>query len=284
MKTKDKLMDYFRFQQDEIIGEWLQLREVDQFSIFNVNAPKEMEEKLRQESGSFILFITEALVDKEQKLSNELLEWSNLIAKERVNDGTSIDKVLEQFHRFRKVYFRFMKTWLMENEKLLLEDRYAMIENYHSLFDEVIKTFVLSYKTHYESRLKDQMGLINELSSPIIPLSETIAILPLVGDIDTTRAKYIMEHALEKCVEKEIKHLVVDLSAVPVIDTMVAQKIFELMNTLTLVGVDPVITGIRPAIALTAVQLGIPLGSLHIHSTLIHALKSLGYSINPSRS
>ena len=281
MKTKDKLMDYFLLQSDEIIGKWLEMREVDQLSIFNANASKTTEDKLKQESGNFIRLITEALTGKDHGISPELRDWSNVIAKERVNDGTSIDKVLDQFHRFRAIYFQFMKKWLMEHGDLQLEDRFEMIETYHSTFDEVIKAFVMSYKSHYENRLKDQMGLINELSSPIIPLSETIAILPLVGDIDTTRAKYIMEHALEKCVEKGIRHLVVDLSAVPIIDTMVAQKIFELMNTLTLVGVKPMITGIRPAIAQTAVQLGIPLGVMTIHSTLIQALKSLGYSVTP---
>ncbi|PFA63131.1 hypothetical protein CN378_19070 [Bacillus sp. AFS015802] len=283
MKTKEKLMDYFRLQSDEIIKEWLGMREVDPFSIFHADGSKEMEDQLKHESGSFIEQITKALVDKERVIPPKLLEWSNTIAKERVNDGTSIDKVLDQFHRFRSLYFQFMKKWLLEHGDLTPEEHYEMIENYHSIFDEVIKTFVMSYKAYYENRLKDQMGLINELSSPIIPLSETIAILPLVGDIDTTRAKYIMEHALEECVAKEIHHLVVDLSAVPVIDTMVAQKIFELMNTLKLVGVHPVITGIRPAIAQTAVQLGIPLGALNIHSSLIQALRNLGYSLNPSQ-
>ena len=283
MKTKDKLMDYVRLQSDEIIREWLDMREVDPFSIFNVNGSQETEDKLKKESGSFILCITEALIQSDKRISQKLLDWSEAIAKERVNDGTSIDKVLDQFQRFRSLYFHSMKTWLMDHGDLHLDEQYELIGAYHSIFDEVIKTFVLSYKTHYENRLKDQMGLINELSSPIIPLSETIAILPIVGDIDTTRAKYIMEHALEECVQKEIHHLVVDLSAVPVIDTMVAQKIFELMNTLTLIGVHPVITGIRPAIAQTAVQLGIPLGTLNIHSTLIQALKGLGYSISTSQ-
>ncbi|MFI8684945.1 STAS domain-containing protein [Rossellomorea sp. NPDC077527] len=282
MKTKDKFMDYFHSQSEEIIDKWLGMREVDQLSIFDANASTEVEEKLKQESGSFIRFMTGTIADKNEELPQELLDWSNTIAKERVNDGTSIDKVLDQFHRFRFLYFHYLKTWLIENEELKQEDLFDMIETYHSTFDKVIKTFVISYKTHYENRLKDQMGLINELSSPIIPLSETIAILPIIGDIDTTRAKYIIEHALAECVKKEIQHLVVDLSAVPIIDTMVAQKIFELMNSLTLVGVHPLITGIRPAIAQTAVQLGIPLGDLNIHSTMIQALKNLGYSIKES--
>ena len=193
MKTKDKFMDYFHSQSEEIIDNWLGMREVDQFSIFDANASTEVEDKLKQESGSFIRFMTGAIVDKNNALPPELLDWSNTIAKERVNDGTGIDKVLDQFHRFRTLYFHYLKTWLMEIEEMNQGDRFDMIETYHSIFDEVIKTFVISYKTHYENRLKDQMGLINELSSPIIPLSETIAILPIVGDIDTMRAKYRSE-------------------------------------------------------------------------------------------
>ncbi|BCB02591.1 STAS domain-containing protein [Bacillus sp. KH172YL63] len=282
MKTTDALSNYFRLHTDEIVDDWLNSREGDPFSIFDLNAPKDIEAKLMEESGLFVRFTTEALASHAEEITPELLDWSHTIAKERVHDGTSIDKVLEQFQRFRLIYFQYLKEWLLDEFDLKETAHFNFIEHYHYLFDEVINTFVTSYKNHYEKRLKEQMGLINELSSPIILLSDTIGILPLVGDIDERRAKYIIEHALEKCMEKEIQHLVVDLSAVPVIDTMVAQKIFELMNTLTLIGVHALITGIRPAIAQTAVQLGIPLGDLTIHSSLMHALKSLGYHISPS--
>ncbi|MFP3729131.1 STAS domain-containing protein, partial [Priestia filamentosa] len=124
-----------------------------------------------------------------------------------------------------------------------------------------------------ESRLKAQQEMINELSSPIISLTKHVALLPLVGDIDTARAKFILDSTLTQCTEREIHHLLVDLSGVVMIDTMVAQQLFQLIETLNLIGVTSTFSGIRPEIAQTAVQLGINFNRVSIVSTLEQAVK-----------
>ncbi|MCY7654318.1 RsbT co-antagonist protein RsbRB, partial [Bacillus safensis] len=63
--------------------------------------------------------------------------------------------------------------------------------------------------------------MIYELSSPVIVLKSQIALLPLVGDIDTARAKIILENTLNQCLQKGVQHLCIDLSGVVIIDTMV---------------------------------------------------------------
>ncbi|WP_064093989.1 STAS domain-containing protein [Rossellomorea aquimaris] len=274
---------YFQENTEEIVAKWLGFREKDEFSIFNSNASTKVEKQLIEESSLFINYMTNLLENNENSISKELKDWSQLIAQKRVNDGTSIEKVLEQFKIFRHLYFQYMKEFFTQNPDYFHHNLFKVIEDYHLIFDDVIQTFVDSFKKHYENRLIDQLGLINELSSPVISLTDHIAILPLIGDIDTSRAKYIMEHTLRECSDMEIEHLVIDLSAVAVVDTMVAQKIFELFNALKIVGVNPIITGIRPSIAQTAVQLGIEFNSVTIHSTLMNALKSLGYSIDNTK-
>ena len=274
---------YFLENTEEIVAKWLGFREKDDFSIFNAKASTKVEKQLIEESSLFINYMTNLLENNENSISKELKDWSQLIAQKRVNDGTSIEKVLEQFKIFRHLYFQYMKEFSTQHPDYFQHSFFTVIENYHLIFDDVIQTFVDSFKKHYENRLIDQIGLINELSSPVISLTDHIAILPLIGDIDTTRAKYIMEHTLQECSDMEIEHLVIDLSAVAVVDTMVAQKIFELFNALKIVGVNPIMTGIRPSIAQTAVQLGIEFNSLTIQSTLKNALNSLGYAIQNTK-
>ncbi len=80
--------------------------------------------------------------------------------------------------------------------------------------------------------------MILELSSPIITLSKSTALLPLVGDIDTERAKFILENTLQACAKRRVEHLLIDLSGVVVVDTMVAHQIFKLIEALNLIGVS----------------------------------------------
>lgn len=96
--------------------------------------------------------------------------------------------------------------------------------------------------------------------------------MPLVGDIDTARAKIILENTLNQCSQKGVQHLCIDLSGVVIIDTMVAHQIFDLVTSLRLIGVETTISGIRPEIAQTAVQLGLPFNEFRTASSLAHAL------------
>jgi rsbT co-antagonist protein RsbR len=124
-------------------------------------------------------------------------------------------------------------------------------------------------------RLQSQQEMINELSSPVISLGKNTALLPLVGDIDTVRSKFILERTLEQCYQKSVNHLLLDLSGVIMIDTMVAQQIFQLIEALEMIGVKTTLSGIRPEIAQTAVQLGLNFDKISIISTLSNAINTI---------
>jgi rsbT co-antagonist protein RsbR len=117
--------------------------------------------------------------------------------------------------------------------------------------------------------------LIMELSSPVISLNREIALLPLVGDIDTTRAKIMLESTLQQCASLGVNELLLDLSGVVMIDTMVAQQLFQLIKALDLIGVKTTLSGVRPEIAQTSVQLGISFDKVTIKSTLSSAIKPI---------
>ncbi|STY45311.1 Stressosome protein rsbRB [Listeria grayi] len=123
--------------------------------------------------------------------------------------------------------------------------------------------------------------MINELSSPVIALTEYTSILPLMGYLDTERGTNFADNVLDQCVEKQISCLMIDLSAVTLVNTNLAQKLFTLLDMLHLVGIDTVLSGVRPEIAQTAVQLGIDFDGITIKATLAHAIHDryaeLGY-------
>ncbi|MDR4379263.1 RsbT co-antagonist protein RsbRB, partial [Bacillus amyloliquefaciens] len=82
-----------------------------------------------------------------------------------------------------------------------------------------IYKFVDHAEHNSKMQLNAQREMILELSSPVITLSKRTALLPLVGDIDTERAKFILENTLSTCADRLIEHLLIDLSGVVVVDT-----------------------------------------------------------------
>ncbi|QUG41769.1 STAS domain-containing protein [Psychrobacillus sp. INOP01] len=116
--------------------------------------------------------------------------------------------------------------------------------------------------------------MIIELSAPVIKLKSTTALLPLVGEIDTNRAKVILESTLKQCAKLQINHLYIDLLGVPVVDTMVAHQLFQMINALKLIGVSTSLSGVSPSIAQTTIQLGIDFKDIKTYSSIEQAMST----------
>lgn len=86
-----------------------------------------------------------------------------------------------------------------------------------------------------------------------------------------------------RCVERKITSLVVDLSGVPIVDTMVAQQLYNLSKTLFLLGVKAVFSGIRPDVAQTSIQLGLDFSEYETYGTLKQALENMGVRCCPAQ-
>lgn len=112
-------------------------------------------------------------------------------------------------------------------------------------------------------------------------MTKQTGILPLVGDLDTTRAQILMENALAKGSEYQLNWLIIDLSAVPIIDTMVADQLFKVIAGLQLIGISVVLSGIRSEIAQTMVNLGITINHVKTFASL-HQAVSYTNSFTPS--
>jgi hypothetical protein len=74
-----------------------------------------------------------------------------------------------------------------------------------------------------EEVITAQRRVIQELSSPLIPVSDSILVLPLIGSINAARAQQITESLLERVSEQRAQILIIDITGVPVVDTGVAQ-------------------------------------------------------------
>lgn len=75
-----------------------------------------------------------------------------------------------------------------------------------------------------------------ELSVPVIPLTKGIGVLPLIGNLDTERAQLLMEETLSRSNVLKLSHLIIDVSGVLLVDTIVADQLFKVIDALSLTG------------------------------------------------
>lgn len=119
-----------------------------------------------------------------------------------------------------------------------------------------------------EQVIAAQQAALRELSTPLIPISNGVVAMPLVGSIDSARAQQIVETLLEGVSNTRAATAIVDITGVPVVDTQVANTLLRAAQAVQLLGAKVVLTGIRPEVAQTLVNLGIRLDDIVTRATL----------------
>jgi rsbT co-antagonist protein RsbR len=144
-----------------------------------------------------------------------------------------------------------------------------------------------------ETALSDGAELINrqrqqllEIATPVIKLWDGIVAVPLIGTLDSARSQVVMESLLEAIVAQQAQYAILDITGVPTVDSLVAQHLMKTVAAARLMGAECVVSGVRPAIAQTIVQLGLDLGGVVTRATLADALafalRGLGVAFGPS--
>ena len=147
---------------------------------------------------------------------------------------------------------------------------------------KAIQTYVrdITERKATEKKQKEMKNQINELSSTLVPLMDGIAVLPLLGAFDEERAILVLEKVPVNVQKENINCLIIDFSALYNLDSIVAEYIFRINAVLSLLGVRSIITGLRPELALVALQLDMHFNSTPTVSTVKAALDLLGVEYN----
>jgi rsbT co-antagonist protein RsbR len=127
--------------------------------------------------------------------------------------------------------------------------------------------------------IEAQKRALQELSTPIIPVMDRIIVMPLIGSIDTLRAKDIMRALLAGIREHRAKVVILDITGVSIVDSGVANHLNKTIQAARLKGARTIITGISDAVAETIVDLGIDWGGIETRTGLRAALASMGLRI-----
>ncbi|KIN26601.1 RsbT co-antagonist protein RsbRA [Bacillus subtilis] len=156
----------------------------------------------------------------------------------------------------------------MNDKRLPDQESTELIWQIDRFFSPINTEIFNQYSISWEKTVSLQKIALQELSAPLIPVFENITVMPLVGTIDTERAKRIMENLLNGVVKHRSQVVLIDITGVPVVDTMVAHHIIQASEAVRLVGAKCLLAGIRPEIAQTIVNLGIDLSQVITKNTL----------------
>jgi len=172
------------------------------------------------------------------------------------------------------------------NEKILSKRTNELAQSHFFLEREVAERAQIE-----QERVQLQQQLIQELSTPIIPLVDTpqgsIIAMPLIGSIDSARARDITRALLAGIREHQAHVVIVDITGVSIVDSGVASHLNKTIQAAQLKGARTIITGISEAVAETIVDLGIDWGGIETLSDLqiglVAALHGLGFAVTPLR-
>ncbi|WOV83943.1 RsbT co-antagonist protein RsbRA [Sporosarcina jeotgali] len=235
-------------------------------------------EQMKEEKGErFFHFMPQHLVEKTSReftalMTSNINEGENAVNNERLDDftekvirfGWSIKFVNKAIDNFASVVFE-----MLEDEEVITEQNLRIFMGvFTGWINPLRESIIEAYAIKWEQTDTLQKVALQELSASLIPVVDKVSIMPLVGTIDTERAKLIMENLLEGVVQQRAEVVLLDITGVPVVDTMVAHHIIQAADAVRLVGAKCMLVGIRPEIAQTIVALGINLSDFTTTSTL----------------
>ena len=217
------------------------------------------EEMLQSTNREFVNVIFKSL--HEDHLTTDIEDFSERL----VHLGWPLSYLTDGLTTFRRVVFDFI---LSQNEKIETDFFSVILDKVNGWVDPIITKLVNEYSGNWEHTVSLQRVALQELSAPLIPVMRNITIMPLIGTIDTERAKLIMESLLQGVIRHNAEVVLIDITGVPVVDTMVAHHLIQASEAVRLIGANCILVGIRPEIAQTIVNLGIDLTRFPTRSSL----------------
>ena len=98
--------------------------------------------------------------------------------------------------------------------------------------------------------LSDPALVVAKLAS-VLQVREQLLILPIIGVLDSQRARQVTEQLLRAIRANRAKVVVIDITGVPTIDSTVANHLVQTVDASGLMGASVIITGLSSDIALS---------------------------------
>lgn len=270
MEEVEKVAKYLIDNAENII------RDMMEKALKNVEIPvtEEMLEQSIHKNIEFLVLIAKSFEETEEVAEAELIKWSKQVGKQQAALFNQFSSIIKPFAKNRLMYLEYI-TQISIDHGLSIENIVKINNRVSYLIDVSLVETIQAYEAYRDSLMEERQKEINELSAPIVPIQTGIAVLPLIGIIDSSRFQYIINDLVPSIPNRSIDHLIIDFSGILTIDSEVAEQMFILHSVLQLLGIHVMFTGIRPNLSMEVVRAGIDLTSFHTFGSVKQAVDSL---------
>ncbi|WP_260286912.1 STAS domain-containing protein [Peribacillus aracenensis] len=182
---------------------------------------------------------------------------------------------LEWIQAIRRTLWTFLYKY--ESAKVVFSESKTFFElekKVNEKVDVFLKSFFVSYSDYKDKLILAQQNLVENLSVPIIPVTSTTCVLPLIGTIDNTRIQIIEEKVLQEIGERRIQTLILDLSGIIEMEVEIINDLLKILDGTAMMGCKAVVTGLRPEVVTKMIRSGVQIENrAETKGTLQQALK-----------
>jgi rsbT co-antagonist protein RsbR len=158
-----------------------------------------------------------------------------------------------------------------------------VLDIYEPAANRVAVTVGVSFVEQRERIIREQQAAIRELSTPVLRVRDRLLILPIIGGLDSQRARQLTQQLLSAIRETRARVVVIDITGVGMIDLTVANHLVQTVEAARLMGARAIITGLSSEVAQTLVDLGVDLSMMQtvgdLQGGLEEAERLLGYTV-----
>ena len=241
-----ELVDHLRERREALREEWA--RRITEAKLLSVMAPDEIFSEVTAVYDNYVTALETGSVETLQEYARDLSE--RIIPR-----GVETDEVLGIVLLLRDVLARSLFVDYQHDVELL----HRILDSYEPAANSIAVTVGVSFVDERERIIREQQESIRELSTPVLQVRERLLILPIIGVLDSARARQLTEQLLAAIRDNRARVVVIDVTGVATIDQTVANHLVQAVEASRLMGASAILTGLSSRIAQTLVDLGVDL-------------------------
>jgi len=205
--------------------------------------------------------------------------YATSMAERGVLRGMTTEQIIGGLLTLRDVYGRSLFERYQRDMKRLSRS----LDIYEPVANKILSIVALAFIEEREKVVRQQQEAIRELSTPVLQVRERLLILPIIGLIDSQRARQLTEQLLNGIRGSRAKVVVIDITGVASVDSKVANHLVQTVDASRLLGATVIVTGVSPEIAQTLVTIGVDLTKMNtvgdLQGGIEQADRLLGYKV-----
>jgi rsbT co-antagonist protein RsbR len=266
-----QLVKHLRQNRTVLREEWA--RRITAAELLTAMTPEELFSEATAVYDNYVEVLETGSVEALQAYARDLSE--RIIPR-----GVETDEVLGIVLLLRDVLARSLFEKYQTDFDLLNR----VLDAYEPAANRIANTVGVSFVQERERIIRQQQEAIRELSTPVLQVREQLLILPIIGVLDSQRARQVTEQLLRAIRANRAKVVVIDITGVPTIDSTVANHLVQTVDASGLMGASVIITGLSSEIALTLVTIGLDLSKMNavgdLQGGIEEAERLLGYEVS----